>query len=133
MVVGLQGLDGTWLNPRKHDLLSWRQNFAACLEQRGLSAEATPAYSRGREKGNYRRDLAELEQRGIRQRPDPSPSHDADLEARAIEQRAEAWIRLAAHYAALGDREAETAIRAYVADHYDYHPTPYRSDPDRER
>ena len=119
VVVGLQSHDGRWLNPRKHDLLAWRQHFAASLERHGIAAEATPAYSRGKGKDGYRRDLEELRRRGTRERPDPSPSHDSAVEERAIRRRAEAWTRIAAHYAAAGDREAADAIRDYLADHFD--------------
>lgn len=124
VVVGLQGHDGRWLNPRKNDLLAWRQTFAASLERHGIAAEATPAFSRGKGKDGFRRDLEELRRRGTRERPDPSPSFDAEIEGRAIQRRAEAWTRIAAHYAADGDREAADAIRDYVADRYDHHPVP---------
>jgi len=124
VVVGLQGQDGRWLNPRKNDLLAWRQSFAASLERHGIAAEATPAYSRGNGKHGFRRDLEELRRRGTRERPDASPSFDAETEERAIRRRAEAWTRIAAHYAADGDREAAQAIRDFVADRYDHHPVP---------
>lgn len=119
VVVGLQSHDGRWLNPRKQDLLAWRQNFAASLERHGIAAEATPAYSRGKGKDGYRRDLEELRRRGTRERPDPSPSHDSAVEEGAIRRRAQAWSRIAAHYAAAGDREAAETIRDYLADHFD--------------
>jgi hypothetical protein len=122
VVIGLQGQDGRWLNPRKQDLLAWREHFAASLERHGVPAEATPAYSRGKGKDGYRRDLDELSRRGTRERPDPSPSFDAETEERAIRRRAEAWSRIADHYAAAGDREAADAIRDYIADHYDHRP-----------
>jgi hypothetical protein len=122
VVVGLQGQDGRWLNPRKKDLLAWREAFAASLERHGIPAEATPAYTRGKGKNGYRRDLEELRRRGARERPDPSPSFDAEIEERAIRRRAEAWTRIATHYAAAGDHEAADAIRDYVADHFDYRP-----------
>jgi len=128
VVVGLQGQDGRWLNPRKKDLLAWREAFAASLERHGIPAEATPAYSRGKGKDGYRRDLEELGRRGARERPDPSPSFDAEIEERAIRRRAEAWIRIADHYAESGDREAADAIRDYVADRFDYRPEP-KADP----
>ena len=70
VVIGLQGADGRWLNPRKNDLLAWRERFAASLERYGIAAEA--------------------------------------------------WTRIANHYATAGDQEAADAIRDYVADHYDY-------------
>lgn len=122
VVVGLQGQDGRWLNPRKKDLLAWREAFAASLERHGIPAEATPAYTRGKGKDGYRRDLEELGRRGTRERPDPSPSFDAEIEERAIRRRAEAWTRIADHYAAGGDHETAGAIRDYVADHFDYRP-----------
>lgn len=124
VVIGLQGADGRWLNPRKHDLLAWRERFAASLERHGIAAEATPAYSRGKGKQGYRRDLEELARRGKRERPSPSPSYEAETEERAIRRRAEAWTRIAEHYAAAGDREAADSIRDYVAEHYDYRPEP---------
>ena len=124
VVIGLQGADGRWLNPRKNDLLAWRETFAASLERHGIAAEATPAYSRGKGKDGYRRDLEELSRRGTRERLSPSPSYEAETEERAIRRRAEAWSRIADHYAAAGDQEAADAIRDYVADHYDHHPEP---------
>jgi len=124
VVIGLQGADGRWLNPRKNDLLAWRESFAASLERHGIAAEATPAYSRGKGKDGYRRDLEELSRRGTRERPSPSPSYEAETEERAIRRRAEAWSRIADHYAGAGDQEAADAIRDYVADHYDYRPEP---------
>jgi hypothetical protein len=122
VVVGLQGHDVRWLNPRKNDLLAWRQSFAASLERYGIAAEATPAYSRGKGKDGYRRDLDELRRRGTRERSDPSPTYDGEVEERAIRRRAEAWTRIADHYAETGDREAAEAIRDFVADHYDHRP-----------
>lgn len=124
VVVGLQGHDGRWLNPRKNDLLAWRQSFAASLERYGIAAEATPAYSRGKGKDGYRRDLEELRRRGTRERSDPSPTYDGEVEERAIWRRADAWARIADHYAEADDREAAEAIRDFVADHYDHRPAP---------
>jgi len=122
VVVRLEGIDGRWLNPRKADLQEWRENFAESLERHGIAAGASPAYSRGKGKGSYRRDLEETRKRGTRRRPLQSPTYDADVEAKAIEKRAEAWTRLAGHYAQAGDQEAATAIRDYVADNYDHRP-----------
>ena len=124
IVVSLAGEDGSWLNPRIRDLQEWRENFAEALEHRCIAAEATPAYSRGRGKGGYRRDVEETNKRGTRRRPARSPSYDADTESKAITERAAAWSRIGDHYAAAGDREAADAIRGYVADRFDYHPTP---------
>jgi len=121
IAVSLQGADGTWLNPRKADLQQWRESFAEALEHRGIAAQATPAYSRGRGKGSYRRDKDETLKRGTNRRPERSPTYDADAEAGAIQKRAAAWSRIGDHYARAGDREAADAINEYVADRFDYH------------
>lgn len=41
------GDDGRRLNPRKADLQAWRESFAECLREQGVTAEATPRRSRG--------------------------------------------------------------------------------------
>jgi len=129
VVVGLQGHAGCWLNPRKQDLLAWRENFAESLTRHGIAAEAMPAYSRGKAKNGYRRDLEELRRRGTREHPEPSPNYEAEIEERAIRRRADAWTRIAAHYTEAGDREAADAIRDFVADRYDHHPAPGTEQP----
>lgn len=122
LAVSLQGDDGSWLNPRKRDLQAWRENFAEALEHRGIAADATPAYSRGKGKGGYRRDIEEPRKRGTGRRAAHSKSFDAETEGAAIQQRAAAWSRIGDHYARAGDQEATQAIREYVADRFDYHP-----------
>lgn len=129
IVVGLKGHDGEWLNPRKADLQEWREHFAEALERKGIEAQATPAYSRGRGKAGYRRDLDETRKRGTRRRPERSESYAAEAEAGAIQKRAEAWSRIGDHYERGGDKEAAEAVKAYVADHFDYHPTPAQPAP----
>jgi len=122
IVVGLQGHDGKWLNPRKADLQEWRENFAASLERHGIEAGATSAYSRGRGKGGYRRDIEEPRKRGTGRRSARSETFDAEAEGAAIERHAAAWSRIGDHYARAGDREAADAIKEYVADRFDHHP-----------
>jgi hypothetical protein len=124
VVVGLQSRADHWLNPRREHLRAWRQHFAQALERHGIEASATPSYSRGQGKQGYRRDLDELTRRSTRQRPDGSPTYDAEIEHNAIQKRADAWTRIAEHYAAAGDHEAAQTIRDYVADHYDQHQLP---------
>lgn len=124
IVVGLQGDDGQWLNPRKADLKEWRENFAEALEHRGIEASATPAYTRARGKEDVRKGVVEAERRGTRTRPERArgPKYDAEVEAGAIQKRAAAWSRIGDHYQAAGDQEAAEAIKVYLADHFDYHP-----------
>ena len=122
LVVSLQGDDGKWLNPKKADLQRWRENFAEALEGRGVAADATPAYSRGKGKSGYKRDLKELSKRGTRRTPERSQTFSAEIEAGAIQKRAQAWSRIGEHYAKAGDREAADAINEYLREQFDHHP-----------
>jgi hypothetical protein len=47
LTVRALGRDGERLNPRKADLQSWRDRFAAAMRARGVEAEATPRRARG--------------------------------------------------------------------------------------
>ena len=118
VVVGLRGQDGQWLNPRKNDLMQWRQSFASRLQGRGVAARATPSYSQGRCKSGYRRDLAELGKRGTRRVARPAPTYDRAKEDAAIEARRQAWTRIGAHYGEAGDAELANGISTYVAEQF---------------
>jgi MobA/VirD2-like, nuclease domain len=118
VVVGLRGEDGRWLNPRKNDLAQWRQGFASSLQRRGISASATPSYTRGKHKGGYRRDHKELEKRGTRRVPRPAQTYDPAKEDAAIEERRQAWQRIESHYRGAGDALFADSIAEYVATHF---------------
>ena len=120
VVVGLRGEDGRWLNPRKNDLLQWRQSFADSLQRRGIAAKATPSYSQGKAKESYRRDHTELGKRGTRKVKRPAPTYAAakENEKAAIEQRAQAWKRIGTHYGEIGETELAKDIDAFVAGHF---------------
>jgi len=133
VVVGLRGNDGRWLNPRKQEILQWRESFAARLQARGIAATATPAYTRGKKKQGYRRDLAEVEKRGTRRAPRPAPSYDQAKEQGAIAERRQAWTRIAAHYSQAGDPELSEGITAFVAAHYSGQKSPEHSPEPGER
>lgn len=47
VVAGLRNYEGKRIVTSKAQLLEWRQGFAESLRQQGISAEATPALSRG--------------------------------------------------------------------------------------
>ncbi len=47
LTVRSLGLDGARLDPRRGDLVAWRQAFAEALRDRGVEAEATPRRARG--------------------------------------------------------------------------------------
>jgi len=129
VVVGLQGHDGQWLNPRRHHLQEWREDFAAALERNGIEAQATPAYSRGHAPKNRPRAIEQMDRRDqrdgtkTRRRSDVSPTYDAEAEASAIERRADAWERIARHYDSHGDQEAAGAIREHLAENFSRHPS----------
>jgi hypothetical protein len=118
VVVGLSGNDGRWLNPRKQEIMQWRESFAERLQARGIAATATPAYTRGKKKQSYRRDLAEVEKRGTRRTARPAPSYDQEKEQAAIAERRQAWTRIAAQYGEAGDTDVSEGIASYVAQNY---------------
>jgi hypothetical protein len=140
IVVGLQGHDGKWLNPRKDDLADWRHDFAAALERAGIAAQATPAYSRGAAPRNRPARIEQMARRDqrdgtrSRRRPDVSPTYDAEVEAGAIARRADAWERIARHYEQRGDSDAAGAVREHLAERFRRHqPRPAERDADHER
>jgi hypothetical protein len=133
VVVGLQGRDGRWLNPRKNDLAQWRQDFASSLQRRGIGARATPSYSQGKRKGGYRRDLKELEKRGTRRVPRPAATYDRRKESSAIEERHQAWNRIEAHYRDAGDVDLAERIAEHVAANFASSRARERTDASRGR
>lgn len=58
------GYDGHRLNPRKADLQAWRESFAECLREAGVSAEATPRAARGVVRKAKRQAVLHAELRG---------------------------------------------------------------------
>ena len=128
---GCAASDGRWLNPRKNDLLQWRQSFADSLQRRGIAAKATPSYSQGKAKESYRRDHAELGKRGTRKVKRPAPTYAAakENEKAAIEQRGQAWTRIAKHYREAGDVAVADQISGFVADSFSGREAPDRARP----
>lgn len=61
-VIQTLGYDNTRLNPRKDDLQSWRESFAANLQAQGIeNAEATPRKVRGVRKRTEKQALKHME------------------------------------------------------------------------
>jgi hypothetical protein len=52
ILVKMRGFDGKRLNPRKDDLVAWREAFAEAMRDQGEDAAATPRVSRGVTKKN---------------------------------------------------------------------------------
>jgi type IV secretion system T-DNA border endonuclease VirD2 len=57
--------DGRAFNPRPRDLEIWRERFAAALRNRGIEAEATPRFARGRTLKADRQDGRHMRARGL--------------------------------------------------------------------
>lgn len=95
VVVATEGYDGSRLATDREDLQLWRERFAMHLENEGIAADATPAFSRGESARNVPRWLSETVGRGTNRREEESPSYDAEKESTAINERAKAWRRIA--------------------------------------
>ncbi len=63
LTVKTHGLQGQYLDPRKNDLQTWREVFAAALRKRGVEAEATPRRSRGVARKGQRQAIRHMDAR----------------------------------------------------------------------
>ena len=63
LTVKTRGREGQRLDPRKADLQSWREEFAAELRQRGVVAEATPRRTRGVVRKGQRQSIRHMDAR----------------------------------------------------------------------
>jgi hypothetical protein len=64
LVVQARGYDGRRLNPRKGDLQRWREEFAQCLREHGVEANATPRRTRGVTRRFTKQPVVHLVERG---------------------------------------------------------------------
>jgi type IV secretion system T-DNA border endonuclease VirD2 len=69
--------DGRAFNPRPRDLEIWRERFAAALRNRGIEAEATPRFARGRTLKADRQDGRHMRARGLVPRVEMSAVKEA--------------------------------------------------------
>jgi len=89
VAVKAVGLDGTRLNPRKEDLMRWRERFAYELRERGVEAEATSrALRMQRQLVDKPWSVAQMESRGIQ--TNSSPQQDS-LPKRGGVKRVKKW------------------------------------------
>lgn len=58
------GHDGRRLNPKKADLQAWREDFAACLQEKGVAAAASARRTRGVTQKGKRQAVIHAEKRG---------------------------------------------------------------------
>lgn len=89
VAVKAVGMDGTRLNPRKEDLIRWRERFAYELRERGVEAEATSRALRlQRELKDKPWSVVQMQSRGEATNPMP-PS--IDLPRKGGARRVEKW------------------------------------------
>jgi len=63
LTIRTRGWHGQRLDPRKHDLQTWREAFAAELRERGVIAEATPRRVRGVVRKGQRQAIRHMDAR----------------------------------------------------------------------
>lgn len=130
LTVKTRGKHGQWLNPRKHDLQSWREAFALELRERGVIAEATPRHARGVVRKSKRQAICHLDERkGSRvtqwklQQAIRTVAAGRDLAAEAPWERVirerqrkirRAWNTLAAAFELAGQASLAQEIKQFV-------------------
>lgn len=115
VVVATEGFDGSRLTTNKDDLQLWRERFAMHLENEGIAADATPAFSRGDKSRNVPRWMSETIGRGTNRRNEESPSYDSEKESSAIGERAKAWGRIADYLSVDKDQEFNGRLTEWVS------------------
>jgi type IV secretory pathway VirD2 relaxase len=85
LTVRSLGYDGQRLNPRKGDLATWREQFAAELRLRGVDAEATPRRARGKVRKSERGVIRAIKQRGEQPRMERLVREEVVRQARGLE------------------------------------------------
>ncbi|WIG56446.1 MAG: IncQ plasmid conjugative transfer DNA nicking endonuclease TraR [Rhodanobacteraceae bacterium] len=130
LTVKTRGKHGQWLNPRKHDLQTWREVFALELRERGVIAEATRRQARGVVRKSKRQAVLHLDARkGSRvtqwklQQAIKTVAAGTDQAAEAPWEQAiherqrkirRAWNTLAAAFEAAGQAELAQEIKQFV-------------------
>jgi type IV secretory pathway VirD2 relaxase len=103
LTVRSLGYEGKRLNPRKADLATWRERFAAELRLRGVEAEATPRRARGKTRKAERGVVRSIKERGEQPRVERLAREEIVREARRVKSSARPWEAKT--------RERQTAIR----------------------
>ncbi|RZI60578.1 MAG: hypothetical protein EOP14_00440 [Pseudomonas sp.] len=94
VAVKAENMNGVRLNPRKNDLLRWRERFAHELRTRGVEAEATKRASRlHQQRINKPWAVTRLEERGLPTNPPP-----AEPNVKRVEKWKDTEMRAASSY-----------------------------------
>lgn len=64
LCVKARGMDGTRLNPRKHDIHRWRERFAERLRENGVDCDASPRQQRFRRERGEKQSVRHMKNRG---------------------------------------------------------------------
>lgn len=132
LTIKTHGLQDQYLDPRKGDLQSWREVFAAALRERGVQAEATPRRSRGVVRKGQRQSIRHMDaRRGSRvsrwklEQAIKAAQSGASIDeghpwiAAGRERQRKmkrAWSTLAAAFEVAGQVAAAAEIRRFIAD-----------------
>lgn len=132
LTVKTHGLQGQYLDPRKGELQTWREMFAAALRKRGVKAEATPRRARGVVRKGQRQAIRHMDARRasrvtrwkLEQAIKAAQSGSSIDESRpwnaAGRERQRklkrAWATLAAAFEGAGQVAAADEIRQFVAE-----------------
>ena len=95
VVAGLRDYEGNRVLTNKIQLQQWRENFAEALREQGVSAEATPALSRGKvSENNYLRAKEEIIKRGGKLLSKDKKFEMTNKIQTSLDARKQAWLRM---------------------------------------
>ncbi|PYE17269.1 relaxase/mobilization nuclease domain-containing protein [Paraburkholderia silvatlantica] len=115
--VQVRGPDGKRLNPRKQDLLRWRERFAHQLREHGVEANATARLARGETRRYPKQAVVHMVARGDALRYwRPEPDYAARVALWSAHSGALAAWRGIAHAMAGSESEADHSLAAAVSD-----------------
>lgn len=119
VVAGLRNYQGERIVTSKDQLMTWRQGFAESLREQGVSAEATPATSRGQVSQNTElRSKARILSRGGKLGESEKDRKDHSVK-KSIDKRQQAWGRMQS-FMHLNGIEGAEVLKKYITNTY-YH------------
>ncbi len=113
LAVRAEGKDGRRLNPRKADLLRWREVFAEKLRERGIEAEASPQITRGGSRRTERLWHRKARDDGRDRGPREGEQVPVKL-TRSRRDAAQAWCEIAKALASSPDAEDRKLAQSIV-------------------
>jgi hypothetical protein len=120
LAVRAERSDGVRLNPRKADLRRWRERFASRLQDRGVNAVATHAWTRGAKRAPQALWRVKAQEHGTLHKPRPVQRSPVSVEE-GRRNAIEAWGELAKALATSPekvDRELAIDVVRYVGEQF---------------